>query len=436
MKNATQSPPTPDAPGSDRRNSGVPSYVKACALGIPAYLIGVHLWTWVLTYSLFVGGRADFRQLYAAGYMVRTGHRHELYDYDLQKQFENLIVGQSDTPLPFNHLAYEAIIFAPLSFFSYRTAYFIFLSINVLLLATSFGLLRPWMGKLGRVYWWLPPALFAAFLPVAAALIQGQDSIILLMLFAGSFVLLQKRHELAAGVLIGLTAFKFQITIPIALLFLVWRRWRFFAGFAASATAVLAMSVLLVGAAQMKFYARSLLSISTNAAASDYLRNAITPNNMPNIRGLIFGLVDNHIPSSWAQGATGMLSVALLAWVAAQHQFRRGASGLLVAIAAAALVSYHFLIHDLSILLVPLVFALNQFLVSEPNGPRGERLVLRLAALAFCAPLAESFFPGHFYLVSVPILLFLVVSAREYRQVNFAECGGVEGFSSVYPVRN
>jgi hypothetical protein len=368
--------------------------------------------------------------------MVRTGLRHELYDYDLQKQFENLIVGQSDTPLPFNHLAYEAIIFAPLSSFSYRTAYFIFLSINVLLLATSFGLLRPWMGNLGRVYWWLPAALFAAFLPVAAALIQGQDSIMLLALFVGSFVLLQKRRELAAGVLIGLTAFKFQIAVPIALLFLIWKRWRFFAGFAASATAVLAMSILLVGAAQMKFYARSLLSMSTNAAASDYVRNAITPNNMPNLRGLIFGLVDNRIPNSWAQGAIGILSVALLSWVAAQHQFRRGATGLLVAIPVAALVSYHFLIHDLSILLVPLVFALNQFLVSEPNGPREGRLVVRLAALAFCAPLAESFFPGHFYLVSVPILLFLVVSAREYRQESFGQWGGEEGLSSVYPVRN
>src|SRR6266568_8865693 len=148
MKNTAQSRPRPHVPDSDRRNWSIPYYVKACALGIPAYLIGVHLWTWVLTYSLFVGGRADFRQLYAAGYMVRTGLRHELYDYDLQKQFENLIVGQSDTPLPFNHLAYEAIIFAPLSFFSYRTAYFIFLTINLLLLVTSFRLLDPWMGNL------------------------------------------------------------------------------------------------------------------------------------------------------------------------------------------------------------------------------------------------------------------------------------------------
>jgi Glycosyltransferase family 87 len=430
MKNATQRTTAPCAPVSDARNWSAPYYVKACALGIPAYLIGVHLWTWVLTYSLFIGGRADFRQLYAAGYMVRTGHRYELYDYDLQKPPENLL------SRPYNHPSYEALIFVPLSCFSYREAYSIFLGINVLLLAFSFLLLRPWTGNLARVYWLLPAALFAAFLPIAAALIQGQDSIMLLALFAGAFVLLQKRREIEAGVFIGLASFKFQIAIPIALLFLIWRRWRFVTGFAASATAALATSILLVGIAQMKFYAHSLLSMSARATAFDYVRNAISPNNMPNIRGLIFGLANNYIPSSWVQAVICLLSAALVAWVAAKNQVRQGSGALLVAIPAAALVSYHFLIHDLSILLVPLVFALNRFLVSEPDGPRGEKLVERSAALAFCAPLAESFFPGHFYLVSVPILAFLVVCCREYRRENFCEPAGERDFFCLRSVRN
>jgi hypothetical protein len=435
VKNAHTSRLPLDALGSETRTWSAPYYVKACALGIPAYLIGVHLWTWVLTYSLFIGGRADFRQLYASGYMVRTGQRYELYDYDLQKQIENNVVGPSNTPLPFNHLSYEAIIFAPLSAFSYRTGYFIFLTINLTLLVTSFRLLGPWR-NLVRVYWWLPAALFLAFLPIAAALIQGQDSILLLALFAGALVLLQKSREFKAGVLIGLAAFKFQIAVPVALLFLIWRRWRFFAGFTSSALAALTMSALLVGATQMKLYARSLLSMSTTATASDLIRNAITPNNMPNLRGLIFGLGNNYVPNSWAQGAVGVLSVALIAWVASQNRFREGSHALLVAIPAAALVSYHILIHDLALLLIPLLFALNRFVVSEPDGPRDERLVERSAVFAFCAPLAESFIPGHFYLVSLPILAFLVISGREYGKQDLSEPGGKGDFWSFYPVRN
>jgi hypothetical protein len=351
--------------------------------------------------------------------MIRTGYRYALYDYNLQTSFENLVVGPSDTPLPFNHLSYESLFFAPLSAASYRSAYFIFLFINILLLAACFYLLRPWMSNLGNVYRWLPAALFGAFLPVAAALIQGQDSVILLALFAMAFVLLQRGREIEAGALIGLGSFKLHIVIPIVLLFLIWRRWRFFAGFAASATAAIATSVLLVGMKGMKFYIHSLLSISAGATASDYVRNAVTPNNMPNIRGLIFGLANHFIPSSWVQAVIVLLSAAIVAWVSAQNRVRRGPVTLLIAIPTATLVSYHFLIHDLSILLVPLVFALNKFLGSEPNGPGCHKLLVRLAALVFCSPLAESFFPGHFYFVSLPILAFLVVCCREYRQESF-----------------
>src|SRR5216117_2737961 len=71
-----------------------PYYVKGLVLGLSAYLIGIHLWTWVLTVSVFLGGRSDFRQLYTAGYMVRTGHSHELYEYNAQRHFQNQLVSQ------------------------------------------------------------------------------------------------------------------------------------------------------------------------------------------------------------------------------------------------------------------------------------------------------------------------------------------------------
>src|SRR5260370_2354040 len=93
----------------------VPYYVRACILGIPAYLIGVHLWTWVFTASIFLGGRADFPQLYAAAYMVRAGHANQLYDYDAQKYFQDRLVSQAQVALPFVRPAYEAVVLSPLS---------------------------------------------------------------------------------------------------------------------------------------------------------------------------------------------------------------------------------------------------------------------------------------------------------------------------------
>src|SRR5260370_10802523 len=116
------------------RLTNVPDYGRACALGIPAYLVGVHLWTWVFTVSVFLGGGADFRQLYAAGYMVRTGHANELYDYDAQKYFQDKLVSPAQIALPFVRPAYQALVFDPLSRLTYRKAYFAFLVINVVIL--------------------------------------------------------------------------------------------------------------------------------------------------------------------------------------------------------------------------------------------------------------------------------------------------------------
>src|SRR6266849_685405 len=97
-----------------------PYYVRALAMGFSAYLIGVHLWTWIFMFSVMAGGRADFRQLYTAGYMARSGHAAELYDYNSQTRFQNAVVSEADVTLPFNHLAYESLLFAPLSLLSYK----------------------------------------------------------------------------------------------------------------------------------------------------------------------------------------------------------------------------------------------------------------------------------------------------------------------------
>src|SRR5207248_1809117 len=81
---------------------------------------------------------------------------------------------------------------------AYRTAYFTLLGLNVTVLAITFKFLRPWMKNLAVIYRWLPPVMFLAFLPVAAALLQGQDSILLLTLLAASLVSLHSGRELAA----------------------------------------------------------------------------------------------------------------------------------------------------------------------------------------------------------------------------------------------
>jgi len=159
--------------------------VKALAMALPAVMLGLQITGWIFFLPGAMKGHCDFRHLYTAGYMVRTGHRRELYDYSAEQKFQNNLVSQESIALPFNHLAYESLIFVPYSFLSYRSAYFLFLATNALLLGFAMRWMAPRTSNLRRMFLWLPAAIFFTFLPVVAAFMQGQDSIILLLLFSG-----------------------------------------------------------------------------------------------------------------------------------------------------------------------------------------------------------------------------------------------------------
>jgi len=391
----------------------VPYYVRGLSLGVPAYLIGVHLWTWVFMLPTFLGGRADFRQLYTAGFMVRSGYASQLYDYDSEHRFQNALVSPADIALPFNHLSYEALLFAPFSLLPFRTAYFAFLGTNLGLLALCFWLLRPGMDRLSEIFRWLPAGMFLGFLPVAAALMQGQDSILLLTLLVAATVALQRGADLTAGALVGFGLFKFQIVLPIALLLLLWRRWRFSAGFAVSAAAVGLISLWLVGLTGAETYVRSLIHMSvglTSAAAQ--FRYGISPAAMPNLRGLIFGLANTRLSAFWIQAVTVILSGATLVGVAILARTKkRGVDAFLVVITVSTMVSYHLLIHDLSVMLIPVTLTLNRFIAAESTEDSAGRLIARMSALMFIAPICISYIPGHFYVMSLPLAGFLLAIA-------------------------
>ena len=385
-----------------------PYYVKGLALGVTAYLIGIHLWTWVFLLPTFLGGRADFRQLYTAGYMVRSGYARQLYDYDAQLHFQRLLVGPGDVPLPFIRPAFEALLFAPFSFLHYRAAYFTFLLFNVVLLAICFRLLRARLDNLADVHPWLPTAMFLGFLPLAAALMQGQDSILLLTLLTVCLTLLDRGRDFVAGLLIGLGLFKLQIVLPLGLLFLVWRRWRFSVGFVITSAAMAFLSIWVTGSLQAQSYARSLLSVSTGSGSlENQFSYPVQVAQMANLHGLIFGLAHTRMSGFFVRAATISTSALVFVVSAVLVRGRQSSDNLLVAISISAVVSYYLLIHDLSVLFLPVAITLNRYLPAEATGDKNGRRLARAAALMFVAPMCFSYAPNHFYVVAVPALAFL-----------------------------
>jgi hypothetical protein len=209
--------------------------------------------------------------------------------------------------------------------------------------------------------------------------------------------------------------FKLQIVLPLGLLFFVWRRWRFSAGFVITAAAMALLSIWVTGPLQAQAYTRSLLSAGSGSLENQF-RYPVPVAQMANLHGLIFGLAHTRMSGFFVQAAT--ISASVLVFVVSAvlaYRGRQRPDNLVVAISISAVVSYYLLIHDLSVLFLPVAITLNRYLPAEATGGKEGRWLVRTAALMFVAPICFSYVPNHFYVVALPALAFLFVLVNAKR---------------------
>jgi hypothetical protein len=337
--------------------------------------------------------RFDFRTQYVAGYMVRAGFAHELYDYESTRRFQNELVSESEKALPFIHLSYEALLYVPFSFLRYEPAYFLFFAVNLTLLALSFSVLKPYLSGLTAAWSYLPLVIFGCFLPVTMTLLEGQNSILLLLLMILVFKELRRDREFSAGLLLGLASFKFQYVIPVGLLFLMWRRWRFVGGLAISCSFAVAVSILLSGVLGFESYLGLLGNMSAHFSSGNGAHLGIRPELMPNVRGLL--TVIGGGPSTTVNVFTVIASAAILiAAVAKRRSFP-------LALLAALLVSYHETFTDAALLILPIILASTAV---APESAKRAQYLLWSCAITIVAPAPLLLFGVRFYLLCLPIL--------------------------------
>jgi len=373
--------------------------LRPVLLAMFSALLIVQVAVCILGAKLGSDGRGDFRHLYTAGYMVRSGHRAELYDYDVAVAFQNKVVGQG-IALPFDHMAYESLLFVPFSYLKYATAYFIFFAVNLLLLALSARIARPQLEALAGMGAWAAYGPFFCFLPMAVALVLGQDSIILLALCVAAFESLHRGKDFRAGVFLALGLFKFQFVVPIALLFLLWKKWRVVGGVIAGGIVVSIVSLLIVGFGAVRQFAHMLIDMSVGLTnQSQRVKYETFPARMPNLRGLMETVAGSHVPHGVVQGAVIAASLAVIVIAA------RMRPSLATAIVAAELVSYHGLIHDASILAIPLAMTFDWMVL------RSSAKTAAIACLVFVTP-ALLFRGQEYFLMAIPVACLFFVMPR------------------------
>ena len=272
-----------------------------------------------------LSGANDFAPFYAATTLVGTP---DIYNPDKVFGIITRELGGSNASYRFIRMPFHAAILWPLSWFSYHTAYAIYLALRV-------GAMIAFMGL-----WRIPSRTYAVIftllsLPVFFSLVTGQDTLFLLLWIALAVRCQGQGKPFTAGVFFSLCAIKFHLFMLLPLLFIGQRRWRMFGGAASGGLVLMAISFLAAGARWPLDYFAALTNPVINPA----------PALMVNLHGLFHGVSGGSVIE-----LVSCLAVAAAVWLVMKKA--TFLEGLAVVLVGGLLTSYHTYTGD-CVLLVP-----------------------------------------------------------------------------------
>lgn len=326
-----------------------------------AAIISTHIFFLWRVRDRIARGDPDFTVFYTAGKMLREGQGPQLYHPNAQLATQAEFARNSDIrrgPLPYIHPPFEALFFLPLTFLSYPQAFVAWNLINLVMLFGVAGLLRNSLLSLQSIPVWHMVLFALAFFPVFANFHQGQDAILLLLVVTLSFRALDRDADPLAGCWLGLGLFKYHLILPLALVLMIWRGRRFILGFVASSSAVVLISLGLVGWKGVLDYPAYAWRVVSQPAFG-----GIPPRQLPSLFGLVAGWpfaqkIGSAVPMVAAAGSAALLMIvaSLRKYARDEALFRLCFAG---AVMTALLVGWSTNSYDLSLLVVPLAVIMN-----------------------------------------------------------------------------
>src|SRR6266403_591867 len=185
-----------------------------------------------------LGIPTDFVNVWSAGRLVLDGHAAQAYDWDIQKQVQVAVLGQSyegnfawHYPPPFLFVA------SLLAHFPYAVAFIGWAAISFV------PYLAVMRAIVGRPFGWL---LAAAFPVVLTNTLVGQNGFLTASLIGATLYLLPMRPVLS-GICLGLLSYKPQYGLLFPLVLIAASQWTVFAAAAIVAVAMAALSWLAFG---------------------------------------------------------------------------------------------------------------------------------------------------------------------------------------------
>ena len=198
-----------------------------CAINVALLQNGFTAHWWISDEN-GLGIPTDFVNVWSAGRLVLDGHPALAYDWDIQKQVQVAVLGQSyDGNFAWHYPPPFLFVAAMLAQFPYAVAYIGWAA------ASFLPYLAAMRAIVGRSFGFL---LAAAFPVVFTNTLVGQNGFLTASLIGGTLVLMPKRPVLS-GICLGLLSYKPQYGLLFPLVLIAAAQWRVF--FTAGVVAVL-----------------------------------------------------------------------------------------------------------------------------------------------------------------------------------------------------
>lgn len=363
---------------SNVAGGGSPKGPPLATVGIVFVL--VLFWT-VYTSSVLPWARQhDFLSFYTGASFALEGRFGDLYDPAAQLEFQRRIVPGATDIAPYIRPNFYAAAIAPLALLPFHTAFWVWMVSHWLVLIAC------WIWA-GRHFGWDAMIWGAMYFPTVAGISNGQDCSWLLAIVVGAYILVNRRRDAAAGLVLGLALFKFNLLLLAPLGMLAARRWRMLAGYGLAGAATGFAFLALGGLSQLPSY-RALL---TNPDLTWLEPNATRMINLASITANL------GLPSflTWVMAAA-VAAAALL--VARRAVLWRWFATVLI---GSVLVNPHAYAYDGALLLLPLWLILF----------RGRGRALRVLSAAVAVPLPFFTMLADSPWLALPALLYTAIFA-------------------------
>jgi Glycosyltransferase family 87 len=357
---------------------------------------------------------ADFIAFYSAGRVARAHGFASIYDIEQQQKIEREVVGfplAEGQVLLYNHMPYLVPLLALVVNENYVGSFerWILVLISIYLIGTQFLIKSLFAAEKAEIRFALL-IVTLTFSPLFISLWQGQDTAFLYLgvLFWCIGILKKQDWLIAVGLALATVRPHISLALAVPLLFRYQRAWW---------RSLLLISLLALFSVMILNVQGTIGFVNLLRISSEGVWFGMKPEAMLNLLGLLLRIV--QIPNSGVASWIGwLIYLAGIVLISALWQHSEIIEGRLLglSILIALMTAPHLHLHDLTLLIFPLLFIAQDRMVTR-SEPRWAMIPLGASLFLLIGILLDGVYYSLPYLLFVILVYLLITSVRTLKSI-------------------